>query len=282
MIKNKSIKSGLYIISTPIGNLRDLTIRARDTLAAADVICCEDTRVTGKLLKAYDIKTKKIAYHDHNARHVLPEILSRLERGEVVTLVSDAGTPLISDPGYRLVHDARAAGYLVQSMPGASAMLCALTSSGLPTDKFMFVGFLESKISARQKELSKYKKLGASLIFYESSKRLLASLRDMFEILGSREGAVCRELTKLYEEVKTGSLEELIDFYEVNGAPKGEIVIILSPPKMQSNSEIDLDDALGQALKKLSVKEAVAAVTYMTGLKRKVVYNRALELSGKK
>jgi 16S rRNA (cytidine1402-2'-O)-methyltransferase len=238
--------------------------------------------VTGKLLKAYDIRAKTISYHDHNAAHILPEILNRLAAGEIVALVSDAGTPLISDPGYRLVHEARAAGHDVCSLPGASAMLCALTSSGLPTDKFMFVGFLESKMMARQKELSKYKKLGASLIFYESAKRLAASLKDMLEVLGNRNAAVCRELTKLYEEIRSDNLENLVHFYEENGAPKGEIVIIVSPPLAQSSDDFDLDDALTEAFKKLSLKEAVAAVTYMSGLKRKAVYSRALELAGKK
>ncbi len=280
--KNKKIMPGLYVTSTPIGNLGDMSFRARKVLEQADIIACEDTRVTGKLLAYFDIKTPAVSYHDHNEQKILPLLLERLEAGQIVALVSDAGTPLISDPGYRLVKEARNAGYSVSSIPGASAILAALTSAGLPTDRFMFAGFLPNKTQARRKTLTDLSALKATLVFYESPKRLKDSLRDIFEILGDREAAICRELTKLFEEVRNGNLSDLTEHYRQADRPKGEIVIIVGPPLETEVSEDQLDMALTKALENLSVKEAVASVTYTTGLKRKQVYARALELSGSK
>jgi len=280
--KSKKIQPGLYIVSTPIGNLGDMTHRAQAVLARADIIACEDTRVTGKLLAHFDIATPAVAYHDHNEQKILPQLLDRLERGEMVALVSDAGTPLISDPGYRLVKEARDKGYLVSSIPGASAILAALASAGLPTDRFMFAGFLPNKTVARQKTLSDLAAIKATLVFYESPKRLKDSLKDISEVLGDREVAICRELTKLFEEVRRGSLVDLAAHYAAAGAPRGEVVIVIGPPAETEVRADQLDEALSKALAVLSLKEAVASVTYTTGLKRKQVYARALELSGKK
>ena len=280
--KSKKIKPGLYVTSTPIGNLGDMSFRARQVLEQADIIACEDTRVTGKLLAYFDIKTPAISYHDHNEQKVLPILMERLEAGQVVALVSDAGTPLISDPGYRLVKEARDAGFVVSSIPGASAILAALASAGLPTDRFMFAGFLPNKTLARRKTLADIASLKATLVFYESPKRLKDSLRDIFEVLGDREAAICRELTKLFEEVRSGSLSELSEHYSQADRPKGEIVIVVGPPLETEVKEDQLDIALNKALESLSVKEAVASVTFTTGLKRKQVYARALELSGNK
>ncbi len=279
---NKKVMPGLYIVSTPIGNLGDMSFRARQVLEQAHIIACEDTRVTGKLLAYFDVKTPTISYHDHNEKKILPLLLERLEAGQVVALVSDAGTPLISDPGYRLVREAKAAGLLVSSIPGASAILAALASAGLPTDRFMFAGFLSNKTNARRKTLADLATLKATLVFYESPKRLKDSLRDIFEVLGDREAAICRELTKLFEEVRSGNLSDLAEHYQQADRPKGEIVIIIGPPQETEVSEDQLDHALTKALENLSVKEAVASVTYTTGLKRKQVYARALELSGSK
>ncbi|MBL4612663.1 MAG: 16S rRNA (cytidine(1402)-2'-O)-methyltransferase [Emcibacter sp.] len=280
--KNKKIMPGLYIVSTPIGNLGDITLRAQAVLEQADIIACEDTRVTGKLLGYFDIGTPTIAYHDHNEQRILPQLMERLAEGQIVALVSDAGTPLISDPGYRLVRQARDEGLLVSSTPGASAILAALASAGLPTDRFMFAGFLPSKTVARRKILSELLPIKATLVFYESPKRLKESLKDIFEVLGDREAAICRELTKLFEEIRRGSLGDLAEHYAQADRPKGEIVIVISPPQETEVTTDQLDDSLVKALETLSVKEAVASVTYTTGLKRKQVYARALELSGKK
>ncbi|PCJ42017.1 MAG: 16S rRNA (cytidine(1402)-2'-O)-methyltransferase [Alphaproteobacteria bacterium] len=259
-----------------------MTHRAQAVLASADIIACEDTRVTGKLLAHFDIAAPAVAYHDHNEQKILPQLLDRLEQGETVALVSDAGTPLISDPGYRLVKEARDKGHFVSSIPGASAVLAALASAGLPTDRFMFAGFLPNKTVARQKTLSDLAAIKATLVFYESPKRLKDSLKDILEVLGDREAAICRELTKLFEEIRRGSLSELAAHYAAAGAPRGEVVIVIGPPAETEVRADQLDEALTKALAVLSLKEAVASVTYTTGLKRKQVYARALELSGKK
>lgn len=277
--EKKPFDGGLYVTATPIGNLSDITIRALELLEAADLIACEDKRVSGKLLSHFDIKTPMISYHDHNADSVMPRLMDELKAGKIVALISDAGTPLISDPGFKLVNNCRSEGIMVTSLPGASALLCALTVSGMPTDKFLFCGFLPSKTTARLKELEKFSKVAATLVYYESPKRLLASLKDMKSMLGNRLVAVCRELTKLFEEVRQDNLDALIAYYEERPTPKGEIVIIVEPAAKGADQIDDLDDALEKALKKLSVKEAVAAVTYMSGRKRKEVYTRALELS---
>ena len=277
----KKVTPGLYVTATPIGNLGDITLRALEVLGQADVIACEDTRVTGKLLARYEIKRPTVAYHDHNADRMLPKLLDHLAQGHKVVLVSDAGTPLISDPGYRLVHEARNAGHHVTSLPGASALLAALASAGLPTDRFLFAGFLPNKTVARKKVLEEFRSLKATLVFYESPHRLLDSLKDIGDVLGQRAVAVCRELTKLYEEIRQGPVDELVAHYEQAAPPKGEIVLVIGPPQDVEVSDSEVDEALLQALKNLSVKEAVAAVTGATGRKRKEVYARALELAGR-
>ena len=219
------------------------------------------------------------SYHDHNAESAIPHLMEHLKSGKIIALISDAGTPLISDPGYRLVNECQKENIMVTSLPGASALLCALTNSGMATDNFLFSGFLPSKSMARQKDLEKFSAVPTTVIYYESAKRLLASLKDMRIVLGNRRVAVCRELTKLYEEIQKNNLDQLIEYYQGRPTPKGEIVIIVDPPAKQQNLIDDLDDALLKALEKLSVKEAVAAVTYMSGRKRKEVYSRALKLA---
>mgnify|MGYP000642750864 FL=1 len=277
--RRKSFESGLYVTATPIGNLGDITLRAVELLKAADLIACEDKRVSGKLLAYYDISTPMISYHDHNAKTVMPKLIEALKSEKIVALISDAGTPLISDPGYKLVNECREEDIMVTSLPGASAILCALTIAGMATDNFLCCGFLPPKTVARQKEIAKFLNAPATLVYYESPKRLLACLKDLRSVLGNRRAAVCRELTKLYEEVQKNELDQLIAYYEGRQTPKGEIVIVVEQASKDESVVDDLDSALIEALKKLTVKEAVAAVTYMSGRKRKEVYKRALELS---
>lgn len=271
---------GLYVTATPIGNASDLTLRALDVLRQADIVLCEDTRVTSKLFAIYGLTTKLMPYHDHNAAEMRPRVLDRLAGGARVALVSDAGTPLISDPGYKLVREAVAAGYHVTTLPGASSVMAALTLAGLPTDRFMFVGFLSSKQEARRRELGELVGIPATLVFLESAPRLAASLADMAASLGTREAAVARELTKRFEEVRRGTLAELAAHYEAAGAPKGEIVVVVGPPAAAvplCAHEIDvmIENALGRS----SLKDAVAEVVAMTGLKRRDIYARALAIS---
>lgn len=269
---------GLYVVATPIGNLRDITFRAVDTLAAADVIACEDTRVTAKLLSTYDITTATVPYHEHNAAKMRPVLLQRLHRGEIVALVSDAGTPLISDPGYKFVRDAVEADIPVVSIPGASAPITAMAAAGLPTDRFLFVGFLPSKTTQRRAALQPLATIDSTLIFFESPRRLAASLHDMQEVLGPRTAAVARELTKRYEEYRRGTLSELASHYEAADTPKGEIVIVVSPPEESQETEQGVDALLRQALTSMSVRDAAATVAAATGHPRREVYGRALAL----
>ncbi len=279
---------GLYVVATPIGNLRDITLRALDVLTGADVIACEDTRVTGRLLKAHGIATPMLAYHEHNAGRARPGILRRLAAGERVALVADAGTPLISDPGYRLVGACVEAGIAVVPVPGPSAALAALVASGLPTDRFQFAGFLPSRGSARRRALAALAALGGfsgTILFYESTRRLGASLADMAAALGPRPAAVARELTKLHEEIRRGTLDELAAHYAAAGPPKGEAVIVVGPAGEESAPAVDeqaLDARLRQALAHMSVREAAGTVAAETGLRRKLVYGRALVLSGRR
>lgn len=269
---------GLYIVATPIGNLGDVTLRALETLAAADVIACEDTRITRRLLDRYGIETRLVAYHDHNAEQTRPRLLARLDEGAVVAQVSDAGTPLVSDPGYKLVAAAIEAGHRVVPLPGASASLAALVAAGLPTDRFFFEGFLPAKSGARRTRISELKTLPATLLLYESGPRLPDSLADLAEGLGARPAAVCRELTKAFEEARRDTLDALAAFYAEAGPPRGEIVIVVGAPGAEESSEADLDVALKAALATLSVKDAAAAVATATGLPRRAVYARALAL----
>ena len=275
-----ALPPGLHIAATPIGNLGDITLRALEALAGADVIACEDTRVTRKLLDRYGIETPLTPYHEHNAAEARPKILRRLEAGEAVALVSDAGTPLISDPGFKLVAAARAAGHAVTTLPGASATLAALTLAGLPTDRFFFEGFLPPKESARRTRIAELMRIPATLVLFESGPRLGASLADLADGLGERTAAVCRELTKLHEEVRTAPLTELAQHYGGEAETRGEIVIVIAPPPDEVKAGADeVDELLRQAFVRVSVKDAVSEVAAATGLPRRDVYQRALALA---
>jgi 16S rRNA (cytidine1402-2'-O)-methyltransferase len=273
-----NMRGCLGLVATPIGNLGDISARALDWLRNADLIACEDSRVSGRLLQHYGIDKKLIAYHDHNAEELRPVLLRHLRQGEKVALISDAGTPLISDPGYKLVRAAADAGIKVTALPGPSAPLMALILSGLPTDRFLFVGFLPAKSTARRQVAAEVATVPASLIFFETAPRLADSLADLAAVLGDRPAAVARELTKLYEEVRRGSLAELAAHYQEVGQPRGEIVLVVGPPAAETDIAFDLDAALRQALGRMSVKDAAASVAATSGLKRRLVYARALEL----
>ena len=278
--RSSKLAPGLYLVATPIGNLADVTLRALDVLRGVDTVLCEDTRVTSKLLARYGIAAATQPYHDHNAERVRPEILARLKAGAALALVSDAGTPLVSDPGYKLVREALAAGVGVTAVPGPSAALTALLSSGLPPDRFLFAGFLPAKVVARRRTLEALKDVTATLLFYESAPRLAASLADMAASLGARPAAVARELTKLHEEVRRGSLAELAAHYRDSGPPKGELVIVVGPPVPAAASDAELDHALRAALARKTLREAVEDVAAASGARRRHVYVRALALKG--
>ncbi|WP_428407373.1 16S rRNA (cytidine(1402)-2'-O)-methyltransferase [Hyphococcus sp.] len=268
---------GLYVTATPIGNLADITYRAVEILQKADLILCEDTRQTAKLCAAYGIETPRAPYHDHNAAKVRPEIIKKLQDGAVICLVSDAGTPLISDPGYKLVREARNAGVAVFPVPGASASLAALCAAGAPSDRFFFAGFLPAKPGARAKTLEELARIDATLIFYETAPRLSDALAAMAQTLGDRKAVVARELTKLHEEFREGTLSDLAQSYEA-APPKGEIVIIVFPPDEKPAEAGDVDAFLKAALDELSVKEAAAAAAEQFSMPRKEAYARALQL----
>jgi 16S rRNA (cytidine1402-2'-O)-methyltransferase len=260
----------LILVATPIGNLGDITARALEGLKSADVIACEDSRVTAKLLAAAGIEKPLLPYHDHNAEAMR------------VALVSDAGTPLISDPGYKLVQAAVAAGLAVTMLPGPSAPVMALALSGLPSDRFLFGGFLPAKSKARRDAIAEAARAPVTLIFFETAPRLLDSLQDLQAVLGDRKAAVARELTKLFEEVRRESLSALIAHYAQAGAPKGEIVIVVGPPEEERASAEDIDTLLRRALESMSVKDAAATVAAATGAPKRAVYARALEMQGEK
>ena len=268
-------------MATPIGNAADITLRALDILARVDVIACEDTRVSAKLLQRHGIAAPLLAYHEHNAERMRPVLLGRVAEGQAVALISDAGTPLVSDPGFKLVRQAIADGLRIQMLPGASAPIAALVLSGLPSDRFLFAGFLDSRTTARRRELGELAAVRATLIFFESAQRLAASLADMAGELGDRPAAVARELTKLYEEVRHGTLAELARHYAEAGPPKGEIVVVVGPPlPAAAPSDADLDARLKAALARLTLRDAASEVALALGLKRRDVYARALELAG--
>jgi 16S rRNA (cytidine1402-2'-O)-methyltransferase len=275
----RKLAAGLYLVATPIGNLGDVTLRALEALAGADVIACEDTRVTRRLTERYGIATPLTPYHDHNAAEARPKLLARMAEGQAVALVSDAGTPLISDPGYKLVRAASAAGHSVSALPGASAVLTALSVAALPTDRFFFEGFLPAKQGARQKRIAELKGIPATLVLFESGARLAAALADLAEGLGAREAAICRELTKLHEEVKRGDLAQLARLYAEGAEIRGEFVIVVAPPSADEAQADKVDDMLRGALARVSVKDAVGEVALATGRPRREVYQRALELA---
>jgi len=277
-------RPGLYIVATPIGNMDDITLRALDLLAGVDRIACEDTRHTRRLLERHGIETRLLPYHEHNAEHMRPAIMARLTHGESLALVSDAGTPLISDPGYKLVRKAIASGIYVTALPGPSAALMALTLSGLPSDKFMYAGFLPPKSGARRKALGELAAIDATLILFESPRRLAASLADMVDTLGERDIAVAREMTKLHEEFVRGDLAGLAAHYAEIGAPKGEVVVIVGPPVSngQDLSDDVIDARLAELLQSASVRDAAAQLAAETGLARRDLYARAVRLSGAK
>jgi len=276
-LNDAPLAQGLYVIATPIGNLRDITLRALDALAQADLVLCEDTRVTGKLLHAYGISAKLERHDEHAAERARPKALAALADGKRVALVSDAGTPLISDPGYRLVRQASAEGFAVIPIPGASALVAGLSAAGLPTDRFLFAGFPPPKAAARRTFLAELAGIRATLVFYEGGSRLADSLSDMAAILGDRDAVVCRELTKLYETIYRGSLSTLAADPRLD-APKGEIVILVGPGRETEATPEDADAALSDALSRLKPAEAAAEVAKALGLSRRDLYRRAMEL----
>ena len=280
VVPSRPVASGLYVVATPIGNLGDITLRALETLAGADVIACEDTRVTHKLLERFGITTAMTPYHEHNAETARPKLLARLAAGEAIALVSDAGTPLISDPGYKLVGAARAAGHAVTAVPGASSVLAALSVAGLPTNRFFFEGFLPPKQAARRTRIAELARIPSTLILFESGPRLAATLADLAEVLGARDAAICRELTKLHEEVRRDPLPALAAHYQNGGETRGEFVVLVAPPEAAApiaRGE-DIDALLQRALAEASLKDAVATVADATGQPRREIYQRALAM----
>src|SRR4051794_20472808 len=275
-----TLAPGLHLVATPIGNLGDITLRALWVLRNADRILCEDTRVTARLLAHFGIDKKLDAYHDHNAERVRPAVLDALRRGEKLALVSDAGTPLVSDPGFKLVRAALGEGLPVTAAPGPSAALTALILSGLPPDRFLFAGFLPPRAAARRRALAQWTALDATLIFFEGPSRLAAALADMAETLGGRDAAVARELTKRHEEIRRGPLGALARHYRAAGPPRGETVIVVGPPEAAPvPADDDLDDRLRALLAEYSLRDAVARLADDTGIARRTLYERARALT---
>jgi 16S rRNA (cytidine1402-2'-O)-methyltransferase len=278
----EAIEPGLHVVATPIGNLRDISFRALATLAAADAVIAEDTRVTKVLLAHYGISTPLVAYHEHNAAVVRPHLLARLEGGAALALVSDAGTPLVSDPGFKLVSEALAQAIPVTSVPGASAVLAALVVAGLPTDRFFFEGFLPQKQGARRGRIAELAPIPGTLVFFESPRRLAVMLEDLAAVLGARQCAIARELTKHFETVRRGALPELAAALAAEDPPKGEIVVLVAPPLAADQVGLTgaaLDAKLGEKLRTLSVKDAATVVAAESGEKRRKVYARAIALA---
>ncbi len=271
---------GLYLVATPIGNLGDITLRALETLAGVDMVACEDTRITRRLMERYMIEVPLTPYHDHNGDVARPKILEKLSQGSSVALVSDAGTPLISDPGFKLVREVCAAGYDVISLPGPSSVLAALSVAALPTDRFFFEGFLPHKQGARRARLSELSRMDATLVMFEGGSRVQDTLQDIAITMGSREAAICREMTKLHEDVKRATVSELAAAADALET-RGEFVLVIAPPPADSGvmSDDALDDVLRAALKDSSVKDAVAQAMDISGRPRREIYARALELA---
>jgi 16S rRNA (cytidine1402-2'-O)-methyltransferase len=272
------VAPGLYLVATPIGNLGDITLRALQTLAGVDVIACEDTRITRRLTERYGLDAALTPYHEHNAAAARPKLLARLAEGRAVALVSDAGTPLISDPGFKLVREAAAAGITVFAVPGPSSVLAALSVAALPTDRFFFEGFLPPKETARRTRLAELARIDATLVIFEAGSRVQDTLRDLAATMGAREAAICRELTKLHEEVTRGPLSDLGANAE-SLEPRGEFVLVIGPAVEAQVPAEALDDLLRDALATHSVKDAVAQAVELSGRPRREVYARALELS---
>lgn len=275
----RPLEPALYLVATPIGNLGDITLRALETLAGADVLACEDTRVTRVLLDRYGIQNRPFAYHEHNADEAGPRLLQALEAGRSVALVSDAGTPLVSDPGYRLAQQAITAGYRVIPIPGASAPLAALVGSGLPNDAFLFAGFLPAKDKARRDRLGELAAVPATLIFFESPHRIGATLLAAADVLGAaRPASVCREMTKTYEEFRRGTLADLAAHYQQVENVKGEIVLVIGPPEPVETDAADVEAMLADLSKSMPTASAATEAARLTGLPRKVLYQRLLEI----
>jgi len=276
----RPVSAGLYLVSTPIGNLRDMTLRALDVLAAADLVLAEDTRVSARLLGAYGLKARLERCDDHASAHAAELAIRRIGEGAVVALVSDAGTPVVSDPGFVVARAVIAAGLPVHPVPGASSLLAALVLSGLPADRVMFAGFLPPRSAGRQAMLAELKEARQTLVLFESGPRLRASLTDMAAVLGPRPAAVCRELTKMFETCVRGSLDALAMDPALDG-PKGEIVVVIGPGETETASAADADAALTEALARLAPGEAASEVSRVLDLPRKPLYRRALELQGR-
>lgn len=275
-----AIAPGLHIVATPIGSLADITIRALETLAAADLVLCEDTRVTRKLVSHYGIETPLAAYHEHNASEMRPKVLARLAGGGRIALVSDAGTPLVSDPGFKLARDAIEAGAHVTAAPGPSAVLTALVLSGLPSDRFFFEGFLPPKRKARRGRIAELAHLPGTLVLFETGPRVAEAMADLADVLGDRPAALARELTKRFEQVRRASLATLAGELAGEPPPKGEIVLVVGQVAETAPSVDDVDALLQAALARTSVKDAVAEVAVATGMARRDVYARALAVKG--
>lgn len=270
---------GLYLVATPIGNLGDITLRALETLAGVDIIACEDTRITRRLLERFSITATLKQYHEHNAEQARPKILEALANGSSIALVSDAGTPLISDPGFKLVREVSAAGFPVIALPGPSSVLTALSVAALPTDRFFFEGFLPSKQHARRTRIVELARIDATLVMFESGARVQDSLQDLASIMGQRDAAICRELTKLHEEIRRATLEELAAISDTLET-RGEFVLVVGPPAADAGmDDTTLDSLLRAALATSSVKDAVAQAVDASGRAKREVYARALELS---
>ena len=280
---SKSLAAGLYIVATPIGNARDITLRALDVLSGANVIAAEDTRVTRRLLDIHGIKAPEIVrYDEHVSERARPILLARVAAGEAVALATDAGTPLVSDPGYRLAAAAIADSLKVIPIPGASAPLAALALAGLPSDRFLFAGFAPNRSGQRRKWLAEIAETQATLILFENAKRLASSLNDMALVLGDRQACVTRELTKLFEEARRGTLSELAAHYAESGPPKGEVTLVIGPPEPVELDETVLDNLLADLLNTLSVKDAATQAAERTGAPRKQAYQRALAIKQEK
>jgi 16S rRNA (cytidine1402-2'-O)-methyltransferase len=276
----RPLEPALYLVATPIGNLTDITLRALETLAGADVLACEDTRVTRVLLDRYGIKTRPYAYHEYNADEAGPKLLAALDAGKSVALVSDAGTPLVSDPGFRMARLAIEAGHRVVPIPGASAPMAALVGSGLPNEAFFFAGFLPTKDKARKARLAELSAIPATLLFFESPHRIGDTLRAGAEVLGGdRMASVCRELTKTWEEFRRGTLGELAQYYDDDRAVKGEIVLVVAPPQQgQAMSGVDVDALLVELSQTMQTAKAATEAATITGLPRKELYQKLLKL----